>query len=136
MKVPLVYSLVALFLLCLSLMAAQSDSAQRTANPAPSEAGVIPQNAQNKPLTTITGVVSDSFCPRYHYVLANSTPAECTRYCIAHGAQYIIKAGDKIYVLHDRPGHSLDVLSGKEAQVTGWLVDPSTIEVKSVAGKQ
>ena len=99
--------------------AAQSPSGQNGGTSVTGENSATPQNAQNKPLTTISGVVSDSFCPRNHYVLANSTPAECTRYCIAHNGHYIIRAGDKIYVLHDRPGHSLDTLSGKEARITG-----------------
>jgi hypothetical protein len=115
------------------LMMARSGPAQNSNRSPSSQATLPPQNAQNKPLTTLTGTVSDSFCPRYHYVLANATAAECTRYCIAHQGQYIMKAGDKVYTLHDRPGHILDSFAGKRVRVTGWLVDPSTIEIKSVA---
>ena len=122
-------------LVAFCLLTAQTQPSNQTAPPPTSETSVVPQNAQNKPLTTITGVVSDSFCPRNHYVLANATPAECTRYCIAHRGHYIIVAGEKVYVLHDRPGHSLDALSGKRARVSGWLVDPGTMEVKSVSAE-
>ena len=121
-----------LIVLCLVVMA-RSGPAQNTSTPPSSQTSVVPQNAQNKPLTTIVGTVSDSLCPRHHYVLANATAAECTRYCIAHQANYIVKAGEKIYTLHDRPGHMLDSFAGKQVRITGWLVDASTIEIKSVA---
>jgi hypothetical protein len=93
-----------------------------------------PQNAQGKPLTTVSGTISDALCPHNHYVVSNASPTECTRYCIAHGSSYILVSGDKVYTLHNQPRRSLIELSGKQARVTGWLVDPTTIEVKEVTG--
>jgi hypothetical protein len=64
-------------------------------------------------------------------MLSGATPAECTRYCIAHQGSYVLLVGDKIYQLENQPGHILDGLAGNTAQVTGVLVD-DTIDIKSV----
>jgi hypothetical protein len=86
---------------------------------------------------TLTGVVSDSYCGRKHYQLTGATPAECTRYCIAHRGTFALVVGDKVYSLQDRPGHTLDALAGQSARVTG-AVNGSVIEIESVSpvGKQ
>lgn len=91
-----------------------------------------PQNAQGKPLTTLNGTISDALCPHNHYVVNNASPGECTRYCIAHSSSYILVSGDKIYTLYNQPRRSLNELAGKQVRVTGWLVEPATIEVKEV----
>jgi hypothetical protein len=100
--------------------------AQRAENPAP------PQIAKNAQLITVSGLVSDSFCVRHHYMLSHATDAECVRYCIAHNANYVVLAGDKAYNLQDDPGHVLTSLANRQVSVTGWLVDPTHIEIKSV----
>lgn len=86
----------------------------------------------------LTGVISDSLCGRQHYVLSNGTPAECTRYCVAKGANYILIAGDKIYTLLGEPGAALVQLAGQQARITGTLADSNAIEIKSIsaAGKE
>lgn len=88
-------------------------------------------------LETLTGVVSDSLCGRHHYQLTGATPAECTRYCIAHRSTFALVVGDKVYTLENRPGHTLDALAGQPARVTG-TVNGSVIEIQSVSpvGKQ
>ena len=104
----------------------QNPPAQGTENPAP------PLVAKNAQLITVSGVVSDSFCLRHHYMLSHATDAECVRYCIAHNGNYVVLAGDKVYNLQDDPGHVLTSLASRQVTVTGWLVDPTHIEIKSV----
>ena len=93
-----------------------------------------PENpdAANGKLQTLTGVVSDSFCGAKHFQLTGATPAECTRYCIAHRGTFALVVGDKVYQLENRPGHTLDALSGKQARVTG-VVRGSVIQIQSVS---
>ena len=86
----------------------------------------------NSPRRTFTGVVSDSFCGRHHYMLTGANDAECTRYCIAHQANYVLIVGDKLYTLQNQPGHVLDALAGKKARVTGALVGTEVLEVDTV----
>lgn len=95
--------------------------------------GAPPANAQNLPRQTFTGIVSDSYCTRHHFMLANATPEECVRYCIAHRGHYVLLVGDKVYTLMDQPGHTLDALAWKQARVTGSLVGDNVIEIDSVS---
>ncbi len=81
---------------------------------------------------TLTGVVSDSYCTRHHYMLTGATPAECTRYCIAHRGTFVLIAGEKIYTLQNRPGHTLDELAGQRARVSG-VVHGDVVEIQSVS---
>ena len=130
-----VFLFVAIVSLTLALAAAQSGTPSVGSNPPP-EAGenpVPPQNAKSAPLTTVTGEVSDSYCLGHHYMLAHATDAECVRYCIAHQANYVVISGNNIYKLHNVPGHTLDSLADKQVRVTGWLINPDTIEIQSVS---
>ena len=82
---------------------------------------------------TLTGEVSDSMCGAKHEMPGN--PAECTRSCVKHGAQYALVVGDKVYTLEtsDKTAlAALDKLAGAKAKVTG-TVEGTTITVKSVA---
>ena len=92
-----------------------------------------PENpaATNGKVQSLTGVVSDSYCGRKHYQLTGATPAECTRYCIAHNGTFALVVGDKVYTLENRPGHTLDALAGQQARVSG-TVNGSVIEIKSI----
>lgn len=127
-------SCLAVVLVATALVAAQSGTPRIGGNPPPEPAQnpVPPQNAKNAPLTTVTGKVSDSYCRQDHYMLTHATDAECVRYCIAHNGNYVVIAGNKIYTLHNVPGHTLESLSDKEVRVTGWLVRPDMIEIQSV----
>jgi hypothetical protein len=83
---------------------------------------------------TLTGQVSDAMCGARHEESTN--PAECTRGCVKHGANYALVVGDKVYTLQtsDKAAlDSLDKLAGAKATVTGD-VDGTTISVKSVKG--
>jgi hypothetical protein len=79
-----------------------------------------------------TGEVGDAMCGRKHM---DGTPAECTRTCVAHGSNFALIVGEKIYILQttDKAAlATLDKQAGKTATVTGVLTD-DTIEVSSVA---
>lgn len=128
------WALVGCVLLLASLAFAQSNASSISPNPPAqgAENPATPQNARNARLITVSGLVSDSFCLQHHYMLSHATDAECVRYCIAHHGNYVILAGDKIYNLQDDPGHVLSSAANRQVSVTGWLVDPTHIEIKSV----
>ncbi|MBV9484219.1 MAG: hypothetical protein JO249_26220 [Acidobacteria bacterium] len=102
--------------------------------PPPARKTTNPVNNQedNSPKRTLTGIVSDSYCGRHHYLLSNANEAECTRYCIAHQARYVLVVGDRLYALQNRPGHVLDSLAGRKARVTGALIGGNVLEVEMV----
>jgi len=88
-----------------------------------------------RPTVTLTGIVSDSVCGGDHGIRAPGDP-ECTRACVALGAQYAlmvgkIRVGKKMYLLH---GHEadLDRFAGKEVRVMGRALGPYTIIVDEV----
>ncbi|MGA7293783.1 MAG: hypothetical protein WBW53_19970 [Terriglobales bacterium] len=81
---------------------------------------------------TLTGEVSDAMCGAKHQMPGKA--AECTRACIAHGSQYALVVGDKVYILQTSDQAALDKLNelaGAKAKVTGE-VDGTTMTVKSV----
>ena len=83
---------------------------------------------------TFTGEVGDAMCGRKHM---DGTAAECTRTCVAHGSNFALIVGEKIYILQTSDKSvlaALDKEAGKIATVTGVLTD-DTIEVSSVAAK-
>ena len=85
----------------------------------------------NSPRRTFTGIVSDSFCGKHHYMLSGANDTECVRYCIAHQGTYVLLVGDRLYMLQNPPGHELDALAGKKARITGALVGDGVPEVDS-----
>jgi len=92
----------------------------------------IPVSAAGKS-QTLTGVVSDAMCGAKHEMPGN--PAECTRACVQHGAQYALVVGDKVYTLDTSDKTALDTLdklAGAKAKVTGEI-EGTTITVKSVS---
>jgi hypothetical protein len=83
---------------------------------------------------TFTGEVGDAMCGRKHM---DGTAAECTRTCVAHGSNFALIIGEKIYILQttDKTAlATLDQQAGKNTTVTGVL-SGDTIEVSSVAAK-
>lgn len=83
---------------------------------------------------TFTGEVGDAMCGRKHM---DGPAAECTRTCVAHGSNFALIVGEKIYILQTSDKSvlsTLDKQAGKTATVTGVLTD-DTIEVSSVAAK-
>jgi hypothetical protein len=79
---------------------------------------------------TLTGVVTDSLCGGDHGIKALGDP-ECTRTCVALGAQYALAAGRKIYVLQ---GHELDLdrFAGSEVRVKGRTAGRDRVIVDQV----
>jgi hypothetical protein len=81
-----------------------------------------------------TGEVGDAMCGRKHM---DGTPAECTRTCVAHGSNFALIVGEKIYILQTSDKSvlaTLDKQAGKTATVSGVLTD-DTIEVSSITAK-
>ncbi|MGB7152252.1 MAG: hypothetical protein WBD45_24040 [Terriglobales bacterium] len=82
----------------------------------------------------LNGVVSDTMCGAKHDEMPGK-PAECTRACVKHGANYALVVGDKVYTLQTSDKAALDKLNdlaGAKAKITGD-VDGDSITVKSVA---
>ena len=87
----------------------------------------------NEKMQTFVGKVSDVNCGPRHFMLSNATDAECTRACFARRGLYALVVGNKVYTLVNQPGAILNELAGKEARVTGSLMNPGTIEIESVS---
>lgn len=105
-----------------------------TAPPPPrSTTNSVNNGANNAAKRSFTGIVSDSFCARHHYMLTGANDTECTRYCIAHQGNYVLMVGGKVYALQNRPGHVLDSLAGKQARVSGALLSNDVLQVDSVS---
>lgn len=88
-----------------------------------------------RPALTLTGIVSDSVCGGDHGIRAPGD-AECTRSCVALGAQYALmvgklKVGQKMYLLHGREA-DLEQFAGKEVRVKGRALGRDTIIVDQV----
>jgi len=84
---------------------------------------------------TFTGEVGDSMCGKKH--MEGESAAECTRACVAHGSNYALVVGEKVYTLQtsDKVAlATLDKQAGKNVSVTGTL-DGDTISVTSVVAK-
>jgi hypothetical protein len=84
---------------------------------------------------TFTGEVGDSMCGKNH--MEGQSAADCTRTCVAHGSNFALIVGDKVYTLQTTDKGALATLdkqAGKNATVTGTL-DGNTIDVRSVAAK-
>ncbi|MGA7360375.1 MAG: hypothetical protein WBW70_16080 [Candidatus Sulfotelmatobacter sp.] len=84
---------------------------------------------------TFTGEVGDAMCGRKH--MEGESAADCTRSCVAHGSNFALVIGDKIYSLDTADKTvlaTLDKQAGKTATVTGTS-NGDTIEVSSVAAK-
>ena len=93
--------------------------------------GIVPARAAGKS-QTLTGQVSDAMCGAKHE--ESNKPADCTRACVKHGANYALVVGDKVYTLQTSDKAALDALdklAGAKAQVTGD-VEGTTVNVKSV----
>jgi hypothetical protein len=80
---------------------------------------------------TLTGELSDSTCSTQHM---RPGPAECTRFCVAHGGKYMLIVGDKFYSLNTSDKallSTLDKQAGQRVTVTGEVngvgVDVATV---------
>ena len=81
---------------------------------------------------TFTGTVSDSMCGAKH-MMANASPAQCTRECVKQGSDYALVSGGKVYTLKG-DAKQIDKYAGQAVTVTGKL-SGSTVMVGSIAPK-
>ncbi len=111
----------------------QAPNTSTTPNEAPNSntvtSAAVPADQK---IQTFVGKVSDVNCGPRHFMLENATDAECTRACFARRGLYALVVGDKVYSLVNQPGAILNQLAGKQARVTGSLMNPTTIEIASV----
>lgn len=83
--------------------------------------------------TAYTGIIGDSICGSKH--TRGGTPAECTRRCVAGGAQYALTVGTRTYTLSTADKAQLaqlGKLAGERAVVRGTLTG-RTLSVEAVA---
>ena len=76
-----------------------------------------------------SGVISDSHCAGRH-LMKDKSSEECTRYCVAHGSEYVLVNGENVYTL-DGNAAAFTTFSGERVTVLGEL-DGATIKVTSV----
>ncbi len=83
---------------------------------------------------TFAGTISDSMCATDGHagMRMGPTDAECTRMCVlAHGAQYVLVAGEDAYVLSDQAAS--ETFAGQRVRVAGLLdAKAKTIRVQSI----
>lgn len=79
---------------------------------------------------TLTGTVSDSMCGAKH-MMANLSPAQCTRECVKQGSDYALVSNGKVYTLKGET-KQLDKYAGQKVTVTG-NISGETVDVKSVS---
>jgi hypothetical protein len=80
---------------------------------------------------TLNGTVSDAMCGANHM---GKDPATCTRQCVAHGSDYALVVGARVYTLKTKDTKlraTLDKLAGAKAKVTGEA-DGTTVNVTAV----
>lgn len=111
----------------------QSPAEAQSAGPSavPSNGSQQPSPAQNSDLTTINGMITDSYCGARHRRYKDLTPAECAAACIRNGAHFVLVNGYHRYTLSGSNA-SLSKLIGTRANVSG-TVENDTIVVSSVA---
>ena len=76
------------------------------------------------------GTVSDSMCGAKH-MMANATPAQCTRECVKQGSAYALVSAGKVYTLKGDV-KQIDKYAGQSVTVTG-MVSGETVTVQSIA---
>ncbi|HZQ18253.1 MAG TPA: hypothetical protein VFA90_05985 [Terriglobales bacterium] len=108
-----------------------AQSPTETQSAAPPNDRQQPLQAQNSDLTTINGMITDSYCGARHRRYRDLTPAECAAACIRNGAHFVLVNGYHRYALSGS-NESLAKLIGTRANVTG-TVQNDTIVVSSVA---
>ncbi len=79
---------------------------------------------------TFAGVITDSYCGAKHSTASQMSPSECTRYCVRHGAKYMLVNGGTAYTLAGNED-ALDKLAGERARIQGAL-EGETLQVSSV----
>jgi hypothetical protein len=90
-----------------------------------------PAQPAHPDLTTVSGMITDSYCGARHRRYPKMTPTQCAAACIRRGEHYVLVNGDHRYTLSGG-NESLGKLLGTRANVTGTL-DGDTIVVSSAA---
>lgn len=80
---------------------------------------------------SFSGLLTDSRCGARHSRALGKSAAECARFCVRHGAQYIIVNGANTYKLEGRPAQ-LRNFAGQRVVVMGSLQD-GAIRVRSLS---
>ena len=92
------------------------------------------RSEESSAASTFSGIITDSRCKAKHLSSSGKTSAECTRFCVRHGAKYLLLNGDDAYVLQgDRT--KLDALAGRRVQVEGVL-HGSMLKIHSIKPEQ
>lgn len=78
----------------------------------------------------IQGEIADSLCGRTHTKQPGLGSTGCTRYCVSHGAQYMLISGTKIYQLRGRT-ELLENFAGLHVNITG-KIHGNSIDVENV----
>ena len=79
-----------------------------------SRVGAFAQSSQ-----TLTGTVGDVMCGAKH-MMADETPAQCTRECVKGGSDYALISDGKVYTLKGNNAQ-IDKFAGQSVKVTGKL---------------
>lgn len=80
---------------------------------------------------SFSGLLTDSRCGARHSRALGKSAAECARFCVRHGAHYIIVNGPNTYKLEGRTAQLRD-FAGQRVVVMGLLQD-GAIQVRSLS---
>lgn len=85
-------------------------------------------------LSTVSGMVTDSYCGARHSRNSNRSSTECVRYCTHRGAGYILVSSGGVYMLRGNRA-MFNRFAGQRAKVTGTL-DGKVIGVRSMVASE
>lgn len=89
------------------------------------------KHEKNPDVQSFSGLLTDSRCGARHSRALGKSAAECARFCVRHGAQYIIVNGGNTYKLNGR-ATQIRNFAGQRVVVTGLLQD-GAIRVRSLS---
>jgi len=84
-----------------------------------------------QPDGSVVGIIGDSKCGRMHWDRPGLGPAGCARWCVEHGASYILISNTTIYKLSGNM-KLIDNFAGEPVQIKG-SVGGGSINVQSIA---
>ncbi len=114
--------------------ASQSGASQATSPQGSSQAPSAPEPSSAKELSTVSGMVTDSYCGARHSRNSNRSSTECVRYCMHRGASYILVSSGGSYTLRGNKT-MFNKFAGQRAKVTGD-VDGHVIGVRSIVASE
>jgi hypothetical protein len=114
---------------------ASLQSAYAQVTPAQSTSGAnSPNSSSAADLSTVSGMVTDSYCGARHSRNSNRSSTECVRYCTHRGASYILVSGGGTYMLRGNKS-MFNKFAGQRAKVTGTL-EGHVIGVRSMVASE